>query len=323
MRRRRTGRHLRPWHALLGALALLLTAPMLAACSGGGSATDAPPPAGAHAVRHLLGTTEIGGKPRRVVALEYSFVQALDALGVSPVGIADDNAPDRVTQLLGKKIDYTSVGTRLEPNLELVSSLRPDLIIADSTRHAKIYKQLSAIAPTIVLNSWEGSYQDIKDAVVTIADALGDRAAGERVVQRHEKVMAGLAARIPKGERRTFMLVVSTPDSMTLHTSSSFTGSVFRTLGLTPAVTSDSPQESGAGLERVAAVNPGVLLVAVDGSGTAYDQWKDTPTWKGIAAVRDGQVHVVDRNQFSRFRGLRTAEVIAQTVLENVYRADG
>ncbi|GII57763.1 Fe(3+)-citrate-binding protein YfmC [Planotetraspora thailandica] len=305
----------------LAALAAALMATMvLAACSGSGS--SAAPSGDTHAVKHVLGTTEVPGKPKRVVALEYSFVQALDQLGVTPVGIADDNASDRIQQLLGKKISYTSVGTRLEPNLELVSSLKPDLIIADSTRHAKIYKQLSAIAPTIVLNSWEGSYQEIKDGVVTIADALGDRAAGEAVVRKHEETMAALAAQIPKGEKRTFMLTVSTPDSMTLHTSTSFTGSVFQTLGLTPAVQSDKPQESGAGLERVAAVNPDVLLVAIDGSGTAYDQWKDTATWKGISAVKNNQVYVVDRNQFSRFRGLGTAEVIAKTVLKNVYHVD-
>jgi ferric citrate transport system substrate-binding protein len=273
-------------------------------------------------VKHVLGTAEVSGTPKRVVALEYSFIQALDQLGVAPVGIADDKAADRIEQLLGKKIEYTSVGTRLEPNLELVSSLKPDLIIADSTRHAKIYKQLGSIAPTIVLNSWEGSYQEIKDSVVTIAEAMGNHDAGVQAVQKHEKAMADMAAQIPKDEKRTFMLAVSNPDSLSLHTSGSFTGSVFQALGLTPAVQADEATESGAGLERIAAVNPGVLLIATDGAGTAYDQWKDTPTWKGISAAQNKQVYVVDRNQFSRFRGLGTAEVIAHTVLQNVYNAD-
>jgi iron complex transport system substrate-binding protein len=273
------------------------------------------------AIAHLLGSTEISGRPSRVVALEFSFVQALDALGVVPVGITDDNQPKRIEQLLGKKIEYSSVGTRLEPNLELVSALTPDFIIADNIRHAAIYAQLSAIAPTIVLNSWEGSYQTIKESVVTIADALGDKANGEKVITAHDATIAALVAKIPAGENRRFLLAVATPDSMSLHTSSSFTGSVFKAMGLTPAVDSADAVESGAGLERLIAVNPDVLLVATDAGGTVLDQWKGNSAFANISAVRGGMTFEVDRNQFSRFRGLKTAEMIAREILAKVYNA--
>ncbi|MGR9169006.1 ABC transporter substrate-binding protein [Rhizobium sp. KDH_Rht_773_N] len=271
-------------------------------------------------ITHELGTTEIAGKPQRVVALEFSFVQALDAIGVVPVGITDDNQPKRIEQLLGKKIDYSSVGTRLEPNLELVAALAPDLIIADEIRHSAIYQQLSAIAPTIVLNSWEGSYDVIKASVVTIADALGEKEKGEQALAAHEAVIAGLVAKIPAGEKRRFLLAVANPDSMSLHTSASFTGSVFRAMGLTPAIDSADAVESGAGLERLIAVDPDVLLVATDAGGTVFDQWKSNTAFSNISAVKAGTIYEVDRNQFSRFRGLATAEMIAREILAKVYK---
>lgn len=276
---------------------------------------------GARVIDHRLGSTEITGKPARIVALEFSFVQALDALGVVPAGIADDNQPKRIEQLLGKQIEYGSVGTRLEPNLELVSALMPDLIIADETRHSAVYAQLSAIAPTIVLNSWEGSYQTIKEGVVTIADALGDKAKGERVVADHDATITALVANIPADESRRFLLAVATPDSMSLHTSASFTGSVFKAMGLTPAVESTTAVESGAGLERLIAVNPDILLVATDAGGTVLDHWKTNSAFNNIAAVKGGTIFQVDRNQFSRFRGLKTAEMIAREILAKVYQA--
>ncbi len=270
-------------------------------------------------VAHDLGETKVAGMPKRVVALEYSFVQALDELGVTPVGIADDDDPDRIEQLLGETIDYTSVGTRLEPNLELVSNLQPDLIIADTTRHAAIYEQLSSIAPTVVLNSWEGTYDDIKDSVVTIADALGDKAAGEQAVTNHEARMEEIAAEIPNGTDGTFLLIVANPDSAALHTSSAFTGSVFEALGLTPAIESDGEAvESDAGLERLIDVDPDFLFVATDGPGTVFEQWPSTNAWAGMSAVQSGNVYEVDRNQFSRFRGLHTAEVIAEDIVQKL-----
>ncbi|MFD5215482.1 ABC transporter substrate-binding protein [Microbacterium sp. NPDC058345] len=273
---------------------------------------------GGRVIDHELGETEVPETPVRVVALEFSFVQALDSLDVVPVGIADDDDPARIAQLLGKEIDYASVGTRLEPNLELVSSLRPDLIIADVTRHAAIYDQLRQIAPTIVLNSWEGSYADIKASVVTIADALGDQAAGEQAVAEHEARMAEYAARIPADEDRRFLLAVATPDAMSLHTSSAFTGSVFEALGVTAAMESDQPVESGVGIERLIDVDPDVLFVAVDAPGTVLEQWSKSSVWASMSAARDDAVYEVNRNQYARFRGLQTAELIAEDIVENI-----
>ena len=308
--------------ALAGAAALVL-----AACGGSGSGDDTEPVAGdgataaARTIEHALGETEIDGAPERVVALEFSFVQALDSLGVVPVGIADDDEPERIEQLLGRTVEYTSVGTRLEPNLELVSTLQPDLIIADETRHAAVYEQLGEIAPTIVLNSWEGSYQDIKDAVVTIGAALGDEQEGRDVVAAHEAAMAEIAAGVPAGDDRRYLLAVATPDAMSLHTSSAFTGSVFEALGLTPAIEGDEAVESGVGIERLLAVDPGVLFVATDGPGTVLEQWRTNSAWAAMAAVRNDAVYEVDRNQFARFRGLSTAETIAADIVAKITSA--
>ncbi|WP_313612994.1 ABC transporter substrate-binding protein [Agrobacterium sp.] len=275
----------------------------------------------ARTITHELGETKITGKPVRIVALEFSFVQALDSLGITPVGITDDNQPDRIEQNLGKKIEYSSVGTRLEPNLELISALQPDLIIADERRHGAIYEQLSAIAPTIVLNSWDGTYKDIKDAVVTIADAVGDKAKGEKVVADHDARIAAIAAKIPADNNRKFMLAVATADNWSLHTSDSFSGSIFAAIGVETAINADKPVESGVGLERLVAVNPDVLLVATDPGGTIFNRVQDNSAWKAIAAVKNNLVFEVNRNQYARFRDLRTAELIANDVLTKVFNA--
>ena len=45
---------------------------------------------------------------------------------------------NRIIKPLRDKIGkYTSVGTRKQPNLEEISKLKPDLIIADNNRHKR------------------------------------------------------------------------------------------------------------------------------------------------------------------------------------------
>lgn len=308
-RKHRSTAHAGPERSFLERWTVVLVAVLVSVAGVAGSLA-----ANSRSIAHRLGTTSVSGSPQRVVALEFSFVEALDALGVVPVGVADDNQAGRVEQLLRKPIAYRSVGTRLEPNLEIVASLAPDLIIADETRHANIARQLNRIAPTVVLNSWEGSYRDIKDSLVTIADALGSKEKGEAAVAAHEAAIRDIRKRIPAGENRRFLLVVVTPDAVTLHTSSSFSGSIFEALGLKPALVADRPLESGVGLERLASINPDILFVASDGHGTVFDQWRTNPVWQAISAVRNGNVIAVDRNRYTRFRGLKTAEILANDI---------
>ena len=54
----------------------------------------------AHAitVKDDQGELTLDKVPTRIVALEFSFVDALANVGVSPVGVADDNQPSRVIQ---------------------------------------------------------------------------------------------------------------------------------------------------------------------------------------------------------------------------------
>lgn len=111
-------------------------------------------------VKDENGTVKVPKDAKRIVVLEYSFADALAALDVKPVGIADDGKKKRIIKPVREKIgDYTSVGTRKQPNLEEISKLKPDLIIADSSRHKGINKELNKIAPTLSLKSFDGDYK--------------------------------------------------------------------------------------------------------------------------------------------------------------------
>ena len=110
--------------------------------------------ASAVTVKDAKGEFTLDKTPSRVVALEYSFVDALAQVGVSPVGVADDNKVDRILPQVREKIAaWQSVGTRSQPSLEVIASLKPDLIIADPSRHTAVFEELKKIAPTVMFDS--------------------------------------------------------------------------------------------------------------------------------------------------------------------------
>ena len=110
----------------LGILMLVLALTVVAACGNNSKdsskESDSKSSDDTIAVKNEAGTTKVKKDAKRVVALEYSFVDALAALDVKPVGVADDNKKDRIIKPIREKIgNYESVGTRKQPNLEVIS----------------------------------------------------------------------------------------------------------------------------------------------------------------------------------------------------------
>lgn len=57
--------------------------------------------------------------PQRIVVLELSFADALAAVDVSPIGIADDNDAKRILPEVRAHLKpWQSVGTRAQPSLK-------------------------------------------------------------------------------------------------------------------------------------------------------------------------------------------------------------
>ncbi|TDL88831.1 iron citrate ABC transporter substrate-binding protein [Vibrio vulnificus] len=265
-------------------------------------------------IKHEMGETEMKDTPKKIVTLELSFVDSLNALGIKPIGISDDNKKDMITKLVGQEMDYTSVGTREQPNLEVISSLQPDLIIADAERHKGIYKDLQQIAPTIVLKSRESTYQENLDSFKTIAMAVNKEDAAEKRLSEHEKTIKELKAKLTVDSNMTVLPAVVRDTSFQAHTSSSYDGELLERVGLKNAIQQKQPHAE-MNLEQLVEINPDVLLLANNEGKLLTDEWKDNPLWKDLKAVKSGQVYSVDRDLWTRYRGVVSAEAIAKDTL--------
>ncbi len=75
------------------------------------------------------GTFTLDKTPQRIVVLELSFADALAAVDVSPIGIADDNDAKRILPEVRAHLKpWQSVGTRAQPSLgsHCCPETRPD-----------------------------------------------------------------------------------------------------------------------------------------------------------------------------------------------------
>ena len=279
-------------------------------------------------VEHALGTTCVPADVERVVALEWTYVEDLLALGVQPIGVADiagyDNWVDIPVEL---SEDIADVGTRQEPNLELIAELEPDLILTAAFRASENFDELSAIAPTIAFNPYPdpesdaSQYDEMLTTFTTIADVLGLADVGEQVIVDLEATFAAAQSALEDAGRadETFILsqgwVANDAATFRLFTDNAMAVQILEQIGLENAW-DDAPQLYGfteisfEGFAGIADTN--FFYVA---QGDANEAFADSPLWNGLPFVQSDRAYYLGGDVWL-FGGPLSAELLVETILK-------
>lgn len=270
--------------------------------------------ASAVTVKDAKGEFTLDKTPSRVVVLEYSFVDALAQVGVSPVGVADDNKIDRILPQVREKIAaWQSVGTRSQPSLEVIASLKPDLIIADPSRHTAVFEELKKIAPTVMFDSRHESYQENLETAQKIGDLVGKSAEMKAKINEHNDYIANIAKNLGiQGKKASFG--TSREDKFNIQNDNGYVGSFLTTLGFAPTKLNSDQAFVEINLEQLVMEKPEYLFIAHYRDESIARKWEAEPLWKAIPAVKANHVYSVDSDMWARGRGLEASKIMAKQI---------
>ena len=270
--------------------------------------------ASAVTVKDAKGEFTLDKTPSRVVALEYSFVDALAQVGVSPVGVADDNKVDRILPQVREKIAaWQSIGTRSQPSLEVIASLKPDLIIADPSRHTAVFEELKKIAPTVMFDSRHESYQENLETAQKIGDLVGKSAEMKAKINEHNDYIANIAKNLGvQGKKASFG--TSREDKFNIQNDNGYVGSFLTTLGFAPTKLNSDQAFVEINLEQLVMEKPEYLFIAHYRDESIARKWEAEPLWKAIPAVKANHVYSVDSDMWARGRGLEASKIMAKQI---------
>ena len=270
--------------------------------------------ASAVTVKDAKGEFTLDKTPSRVVALEYSFVDALAQVGVSPVGVADDNKIDRILPQVREKIAaWQSVGTRSQPSLEVIASLKPDLIIADPSRHTAVFEELKKIAPTVMFDSRHESYQENLETAQKIGNLVGKSAEMKAKINEHNDYIANIAKNLGvQGKKASFG--TSREDKFNIQNDNGYVGSFLTTLGFAPTKLNSDQAFVEINLEQLVMEKPEYLFIAHYRDESIARKWEAEPLWKAIPAVKANHVYSVDSDMWARGRGLEASKIMAKQI---------
>ena len=270
--------------------------------------------ASAVTIKDAKGEFTLDKTPSRVVALEYSFVDALAQVGVSPVGVADDNKVDRILPQVREKIAaWQSVGTRSQPSLEVIASLKPDLIIADPSRHTAVFEELKKIAPTVMFDSRHESYQENLETAQKIGDLVGKSSEMKAKINEHNDYIANIAKNLGvQGKKASFG--TSREDKFNIQNDNGYVGSFLTTLGFAPTKLNSDQSFVEINLEQLVMEKPEYLFIAHYRDESIARKWEAEPLWKAIPAVKANHVYSVDADMWARGRGLEASKIMAKQI---------
>ncbi|RJO74845.1 iron-siderophore ABC transporter substrate-binding protein [Nocardia panacis] len=305
----------------------------LVACGNGSGATDsgasvADPAGFPRTVDTVMGPVKIGKAPKRVVVLDTAELDSATLLGVKPVGavIAHTRTQGGFPDYLAGKVDgITDVGPLLEPNLERIASLRPDLILSSKVRHEKVYAQLSGIAPTVFTETTGSTW---KENLVVHAKALGLEQQAADAMKRYADQARALGAAIKSGHGGTLptvSVVRFLAGPTRIYLSNSFSGTVLGDIGLPRPASQVSTDPKTimrqVSPEQIDQADADFIFVATtdDPGKTQKGTYTTSPIWRDLPAVKGNRVIEVPDETWMSGIGVQAAG----RMLDDVAKATG
>ncbi|GAA3081025.1 iron-siderophore ABC transporter substrate-binding protein [Streptomyces rectiviolaceus] len=240
-------------------------------------------------ITHARGKTELKTRPERVVVLDVGELDNVVSLGVKPVGYAPTEGDDGIPGYLKKDAgNPKDVGTINALNLEAIANLKPDLIIGSELRAAKLYPQLSKIAPTVFSIrpgfTWKENY-------LLNAAALDKTAKAKTKLAAYEEKARSLGRDIGD-DKPTITMLRYMPDRVRLYAKASFIGTILQDAGLPrPKNQQVNDLATEISTEKIDEADADWIFTGVygDAKKTGRSEAEKNPLWKKLGAVKDGQ----------------------------------
>lgn len=276
-------------------------------------------------VKHAGGETTIKGTPERIVTLYQGANDTAVALNVKPVGIVESWDQQPIYEYLRSDLDgATVVGQELQPNLEEISKLKPDLIIASKYRHEEIYPQLSKIAPTIM----DDTVYEWKDTLHLMAEALNKQNKETELLAEWDGRVEDFKSQMGDALPIKAAITNFRSDHMRVYYNS-YAGSILKELGFEglerPAGTEGEDWgEKITTKERIPDLNADTIFnfnASKDSELVEknYEEWTNHPLWQELDAVKNDKVYQVDEVYWSAGAGYQSANLMLDR-LYDIYK---
>ena len=287
---------------LWGLLALLIIA--LAGCAGAkepeaSELVGTESPESVSVVDDAGRAVEVIGNPQRIVSLAPSNTEILFALGLGDkvVGVTDFCDYPEEAQAIEK------VGG-IEPNLERIVALAPDLVLAIGGSPAQVEKatDMEKLGLTVLVLE-PGDIESIMANIELVGKATGvEKEANQLAAQMRKRFDDITTKATGAGSRPSVFFELDATDPSKPYTPGpdSFIDALIGLAGGSNIAAGAKMQWAQLSTEEIIAQNPEVIVLGDVNYGVTAEMVKERPGWSVITAVKNGAIYPIDDILVSR-----------------------
>ncbi|MCX0391207.1 heme ABC transporter substrate-binding protein IsdE [Clostridium perfringens] len=241
-----------------------------------------------------------------VVATSVAVTEILDELGVKVSGV-----PTSSYDLPESTKDAVKVGNPMNPDLEIIKSLNPDVVVSVDTLgedYKKLFTDNNIPSEFIDLTTLEG----LKTSISTLGERFNKTEKANEILNEL-KVKEDEFSNLSKEEKKNVLLVFAAPGSMMIATPSSYIGNLVDKVGANNIVKDDKKPFVSYSNEEIVKLNPDMILVMTHGmpeqaKKMAEEKFASDPAWSRIEAVKEGKVYYLENGYFGMSANLKVTE---------------
>jgi len=235
--------------------------------------------------------------PKRIISLAPSITEILFAIGLDEEIIGVTKFCDYPPKAKGK----TKVGGYYNPSLEMIVSLKPDLVVAaaDGPNESHIKKLANLDIPFFVIKP--RTVDEIIEAMNTLAEVTGKEATAKKTIAKIKERVDQIDKQvksIPIEKRLKVFYALDHTDLYTTGKNTFANDLIVRAGGIN--IASDSNGWFKYSLESLVLKNPDIIITGRMEKQKHEDIVAMWQKYKMLPAVADNRIYTIDNNWLSR-----------------------
>lgn len=234
----------------------------------------------------------------KIIATSAAICDIMDRLDIDLIGVPETS----VSTILSRYSNVTRVGSPMEPDMEIIKSLKPtDVITPDTLKEdLKIkYDNIGVNSTFVNLRSVQGLY----DTVKIIGDKYDKSSEAKALISEYNSFINSYSSGNEGKSKPKVLVLMGLPGSYLVATNNSYAGSLVELAGGINVFKDSTNDFINVNTEEILAKDPDVIIRTAHGlpkeaQAMFQKEFSTNDIWKHFKAVQNGKVYDVDYTLF-------------------------
>lgn len=245
----------------------------------------------------------------KVVASSVAVVEILDALGISMVGV-----PTSTYDLPESVADATRIGNPMSPDIEVIASLEPTVVVSVDSLSADLTEQFKVLGAEVFFVNLS-SYEGLKETITNLGTRFGTAEKAAELIADFDAREQAVLAEIEGKEAPSVLIIFGAGSSFMTASADTYVGDLVKRVGGENIITDAPSAFAPVDMEYLASMNPEYILFMShanpEESLKAFKQEVESnEAWQNFDAVKNDKLLALETGYFGMSANLLAVDAM-------------